>query len=110
MTNEAPRTRPQLNGRGVVDTGIDCPLCAAAGNLTVGRYTPKLRRLEDGSDTRLFCLGLHGYVTDEEIVFEAIRTQASPPDDMPDSAIWHAEDNLAREGRIYREDGEWKTR
>lgn len=111
MTNEANRSRPLLMGRGVVDTGIECPLCKVEGHKTVGGYVPSLRKLDDGSDERPFCLGTHGYVTDAEIVLGAIRDEASPPDDMTDSRIWHAEDELRRAGLIYRdENGEWAVR
>lgn len=111
MTTNGKREFPSLMGRGVISTGIECPLCVASGNRTVGGNVPTLRRLAEGDDARLFCMGQHGYVTDAEIVFEAIRTQSSPPSTMPDSDIWHAEDELRRTGKIYRdEDGEWQTR
>lgn len=57
--------RPQLNGRGVVNTGIPCPMCEAVGHATHGGYTPTLRRISP--DERRaeepdlpFCHG-HGY-------------------------------------------------
>lgn len=59
------RTRPQLNGRGVTNTGMDCPLCAIDGHRTVGGEVPKLRSVE--GDPRIFCIGRHGYISDEEL-------------------------------------------
>jgi hypothetical protein len=56
-----------LRGRGVTTTDIPCPMCEAEGNTTIGGYTPRLSRLADGADTRLFCLGRHGYLSDQEL-------------------------------------------
>jgi hypothetical protein len=61
------RPGPRLGGREVDDTGTPCPLCAHDGRRTVGGDTPTLRRLADGSDPRLFCIGTHGYLTDDEL-------------------------------------------
>lgn len=59
---------PILMGRGVVSTGIDCPLCKEAGHTNYGGRTPTLRKLDDGSDDRPFCMGLHGFISAEEMV------------------------------------------
>lgn len=61
------REFPTLRGRGVTVTEIPCPLCAAERRRTLSDEVPKLRKLSDGSDERLFCAGLHGFVTDEEL-------------------------------------------
>jgi hypothetical protein len=62
----SPAERPQINGREVEVTGIDCPLCASEGRRNIGGNTPKLRRI--AGETRTFCVGLHGYIgtTDDE--------------------------------------------
>jgi hypothetical protein len=39
-------------------------------------------------------------------VLKAIKTQTPLPDDMPDHVIWKAEDELLRQGLVYREDGD----
>jgi len=112
MTNKnAYPEFPVIAGREVIDSGFSCPRCAAAAKRNVGGRTPTLRMLTDGSDERFFCVSLHGFISDTEIVLAAIRAQGSPPADMSDSRIWHAEDELRREDKIYRdENGEWIAR
>lgn len=56
---------PKLNGRSVTNTHVPCPVCAHAGHLTAGQYTPTLNRLPDSqrkpSEPDMPFCEVHGY-------------------------------------------------
>lgn len=66
ITEVHTRARPTLRGRGVVDTHVVCPLCDRAGYRTIGGDVPTLKKLALGDDGRTFCVGRHGYTTEND--------------------------------------------
>ncbi len=59
------REYPILRGASVEVIKRPCPLCRKEGRTTIGGDVPVLRHKSD--DDRLFCAGLHGYLSEEEL-------------------------------------------